>query len=184
MFRFSVIAASSAALVVAMAGFVSLGMSAPAPGNETLPAVQLVGHDSKIVTPRFVLIRDQGAWEALWAEHTGIDAKHGAMARHAAPKINFARFMVVGAFEGAVTNTDGEVAESVTVTGDKVRLRYERSTFQTSSFGGKPDAGVKTSPFGLWVIEASTMPIVIEAGQRSLKDSAVSWKEVKRFDPK
>lgn len=182
--RFNVIVASSIAFVFALAGVASLGMSASAPAKETLPAVQLVGHDSKIVTPRFVLVRDQAAWDALWAEHTAAALHEGAMGRHAAPKIDFSRFMVVGVFGGAVTNTDGEVVQGVTVTDDQVRVRYESSTFQTASFGGNGDSGIKTSPFGLWVIEASTSPVVIEEGRRGLKDSPVSWNEVKRFDAK
>ncbi|MFN0133361.1 MAG: hypothetical protein ACKVW3_12645 [Phycisphaerales bacterium] len=184
MFHRHVIAASSVALVLVFAGVASRGMSAPAPAKDMLSAVQLVGHDSKIMTPRFVLVRDQPAWDALWAEHTAAALKEGAMRRHAAPKIDFARFMVVGVFGGAVTNTDGEVAQSVTVTDDQVRVRYESSTFQTASFGGNGDSGVKTSPFGLWVIEASKSPVVIEEGRRGLKDSPLSWKEVKRFDAK
>ncbi|MFN0136362.1 MAG: hypothetical protein ACKVS9_09640 [Phycisphaerae bacterium] len=177
----NVIAASSIALVAGLAGVSSLGMAARPPVTDTLPAVQLVGHDSKILTPRFVLVRDQEAWDALWAEHTGVDVKHGAMARHTAPKIDFARFMVVGAFGGATTNTDGEEARSVSLSDHAVRIRYESSTFQTSSFSDRPDTGVKTSPFGLWVIEASNMPVVIEEGRRGLKDSPLSWHEVKRF---
>jgi len=184
MFRRHVIVTSSVALAFALAGVFSLGMSAPAPAEDTLPAVQLVGHDSRITTPRFVLVRDQPAWDALWAEHTGAALKEGAMGRHAAPKIDFSRFMVVGMFGGAVTNTDGEVAQSITVTDDQVRVRYESSTFQTSSFGGNGDPGVNTSPFGLWVIQASKLPVVIEEGRRGLKDSPVSWKEVKRFNAK
>jgi hypothetical protein len=184
MFRLSCVAASSLALVFVIAGVASLGMSAPAPAKEMLPAVQFVGHDSKIMTPRFVLVRDQTAWDALWAEHSAAAVKEGAMGRHAAPKIDFSRFMVVGLFGGAVTNTDGEVAQSVTVTDDLVRVRYEASTFQTSSFNGKGDSGVKTSPFGLWVIETSKSSVVIEEGRRGLKDSPLTWKEVKRFDAK
>ena len=133
-----------------------MGKAAPVAGVDRLPAVQLVGCDSKIVTPRFVLVRDQRAWDVLWSEHTGIEVKQGAMSRHAAPKIDFSRFMVVGAFAGKVINEDGEVAESVTATDDMVRVRFERSTFQSSSSGGDVDPGVKLSPFGLWVIEVSS----------------------------
>lgn len=184
MFRLNYVAASSVALIVVIAGVASLGMSAPAPAKDMLPAVQLVGHDSRIMTPRVVLVRDQAAWDALWAEHTGAALNERAMGRHAAPKIDFSRFMVVGVFGGAVSNTDGEVAQNVTVTNDLIRVRYEASTFQTALFDGKGDPGIKTSPFGLWVIEASKTPVVIEEGRRGLKDSPVSWKEVKRFDAK
>jgi hypothetical protein len=184
MLRLSAIAASSLGLVFVIAGVASLGMSAPAPAKDMVPAVQFIGHDSKIMTPRFVLVRDQAAWDALWAEHSAAAVNEGAMGRHAVPMIDFSRFMVVGVFGGAVTNRDGEVAQSVTVTDAQVRVRYEASTFQTASFDGKADSGIKTSPFGLWVIENSKSPVVIEEGRRGLKDSPVTWKEVKRFDAK
>ena len=182
MFTRNVVAASSIALMI---GVASLGMSAPAPVKDTLPAVQLVGHDSKIMTPRFVLVHDQAAWDALWAEHNGVDVQHGAMARHAAPKIDFAHFMVVGAFAGATTNTDGQEALSVISSEDSVRVRFVASTFQTSGgLGGKADQGIATSPFGLWIIHASNTSVVLEEGRRGVKDSPMSWHEVKRFDPK
>lgn len=178
------IVASFLALAAGFAGVSSSGGMPLREAPEVLPAVQLVGHDSKILSARFVLIRDDASWEALWAEHAGAAQKEGAMWRHAAPKIDFSRFMVVGVFGGATTNTDGEVAQSVTIADDRVRVRYESSTFQTASFGGQGDPGVKTAPFGLWVVEASDLPVVIEQARRGLKDSPVSWKEVKRFEGK
>lgn len=178
------IAASSAILLVALAALGVMTAAAPVPTKETLPAVQFVGHDSKISTARYVLVRDEKSWAELWAEHTGIAQAHGAMARHAAPIIDFTRFMVVGVFEGSTTNTDGELAHSVAATADALRVRYHASTFQTSSSGGQGDPGVKTSPFGLWVIQTSDTPIVIEEGRRGLKNSPLSWKEVKRFNAK
>jgi hypothetical protein len=158
--------------------------SPPATANQSLPAVQLVGHDSAFTTPRFVLVRDPDSWNALRAEHTGTPPKDGATGRHAVPKIDFTRFMVVGVFSGASTNTVGEVAHSVTVTDDLVRVRFQSSTFQTASFGNAPDPGVKTTPFGLWVIETSNSPVVIEEGRSTLKNSPITWTQVQRFESK
>ncbi len=159
-------------------------MTVPAPTKDTLPAVQFVGHNSKITTPRVVLAEDQPTWTLLWCEHVGLDASVTPPTRHLVPKIDFTRYVVVGVFGGEMTNTDGEVAEGVVISDDAVRIRYVSSTFQTSSFGGNADPGVKTAPFGLWVIEKIKKPIVIEQGTRGLKDSPLSWKEVKRFEAK
>jgi len=155
-----------------------------APARDVLPAVQFVGHDSKIAEPRFVLARDEAAWAKIWAEHTGVAAGQGPPTRHAVPKVDFSRYMVVGAFAGAGVNADGLIAESVRVAGDAMRVRFETSSFQTFSAGPGKDTGVKTSCYGLWVIEKTDKPIVIERGVQQLKNAPVQWKEVKRFDAK
>ncbi len=176
------VAISAAALIASFAGLAA--KAPPAPAGDTLPAVQFVGHDSRVATPRFVLVRDEKAWALLWSEHTGIDASFTPPTRHAVPKIDFTRYMVVGVFAGATTNTDGELAQTVLVDGDGVRVRYMASTFQTARFDGKADEGVKTTPFGIWVIEKTDKAVVIEEGSSGLKDAPVVWKEVKRFDVK
>lgn len=175
---------SSALSIVLFIGLAAMSERKTAPTKVFLPAVQFIGQDSKISTPRFVLIKDDAAWSSLWAEHTGAAEAITPPTRHATPKIDFARFMVIGAFGGATTNTDGQIASSVVVSDDSMRIRYEASTFQTASFGGKGDPGVKTTPFGLWVIERTDQAIIIEQGARGLKDSPIEWKQVSRFDAK
>jgi hypothetical protein len=183
--RKSTVVVSSALSIVLFIGLAAMSERKTAPTKEFLPAVQFVGHDSKVTSPRFVLLKDDAAWSALWAEHTGADAAITPPTRHATPKVDFARFMVVGAFGGARTNTDGEIVSSVVDSEDALRIRYEASTFQTASgFSGEVDSGVKTSPFGLWVIERTDKPIVIEQGTRGLKSSPIEWKQVTRFDTK
>lgn len=170
---------------VSMAPLTALAVMTAArqtPAKEFLPAVQIVGHDSQVNSSRFVLIKDATTWAELWAEHTGTDASATPPMRHAVPKVDFGRFMVVGAFGGATTNTDGEVVLSVLADNDVLRIRYEASTFQTASFDGKSDSGVKTAPYGLWVIEKTDTLVVIEQATRGLKDSPIEWREVKRFD--
>jgi len=174
---------SLAVLGGAAASSISASRDAAAAKDERLPAVQFVGHDSRITQPRFVLVKDQAAWASLWSEHTSAAAGGGAMTRYAAPVIDFNRFMVVGAFSGATTNQDGEVAEMVGVEPNLVRVRYVPSTFQSAvAIGGEADHGVATTPFGLWVVERTEKPIVIERGERGLKAEPIQWKEVKRFD--
>jgi hypothetical protein len=156
--------------------------AAPHAARQIPPAVQFIGHDSRIAAERFVLIRDEAEWSRLWAEHTGIDAAAGPPLRNSVPRIDFTRFMVVGVFRGATVNEDGEIVTSVLYGNDVVRVRYEPSTFQTASFGAGPDKGEATRPFGLWVIDRSHSPVVIEEGRRGLKSEPVKWREVKRFE--
>lgn len=161
--------------------------AAPQPAPvETRPLVQLVGHDSKIAQPRFVLVRTEEQWLKLWAEHAAVPAEFSVMTRHAAPKVDFSRCLVVGSFSGLTTNTDGLVARTISTTPDAVRIRFEASTFQTARFDGKPDTGTRTSPFGIWIIDLPTpgTPIILEQAKRVLKADRVQWEEVKRFDGK
>lgn len=145
------------------------------------PYVQWVGPDSKIDHADFQLIRDEAAWNTLWQSHTGKPPAPGTEGRHAAPKIDFAQCAIVACFRGRATNEDGEVLESILTTNDGLRLRFESSGFQT--FGPGPDGGaVKTTPYGIWVIPATSKPIIVEEARRELKDEPVTWKEVKRFD--
>jgi len=156
---------------------------APAPAAASLPAVAFVGHDSKVSSPRFVLIRDAAAWATLWAEHTATPAGYGALARHAVPAIDFTRFMVVGVFLGSATNTDGCEAHSIAAEVDTLRIRYTLSTFQTSAPPGQRDSGVSTTPFGLWVIDRSDKPVSFELGRRGLKNSPLTFTPVHRITP-
>ena len=154
----------------------------PPASQARLPVVQFTGHDSKVTREKFVLIRDEQAWENLWSEHTGRPVPQGPPTRHETPKIDFTRCMVVGHFTGPTTNQDGEVCEAFEVSAGKLRIRYRSSSFQTASFDG-PDRGVPASAFGLWVIDRRDMPIVIEEGRiHSLQDTTVRWVEVKRFE--
>ncbi|MBL0928453.1 MAG: hypothetical protein IBJ11_12515 [Phycisphaerales bacterium] len=167
------------------ASLVALAVSADPPpevADGPPPPVQFVGHDSRIQAPRYVLVKDDEAWARLWSEHTGVEASFVPPHRHHAPKIDFRRFVVVGYFAGASTNTDGEQAVSVSAERGTTLVRYQPSTFQSASDGPERDPGVRTTPFGLWVIERSPQAIVILEGRRGIKSAPVKWTEVHRFD--
>lgn len=56
------------------------------------PATIAGGDGSRIEEGRRMLVRDTGAWEALWAVHAGPDTR--------APEVNFATHMVAAVFAG------------------------------------------------------------------------------------
>jgi hypothetical protein len=171
------------ASVVAVVGILGAG-GAGVPGGlaDKPPCVQWVGHWTQRAEPGFVIVRDEAAWRSLWAEHTGLDVKDGAMKRHAAPKVDFERWMVVGCFRAATINGDGEVARSVMEDGSVLRVRYVSSSFQTAGPGG---GGVDVRPYGLWVVPATDKPVVVERGHIT-KDprEGVRWDEVWRSGAK
>lgn len=146
----------------------------------TMPAVQLVGQDSKIDTAKFVLVTNEDDWKKLWAEHTGVAPSYSPP-RHAAPKIDFKKYTVIGMFNGKSTNTDGQIVESIQHEANAIRVRFDAASFQTSSPGG---TGVSTTSFGLWVIEKTDKPIILETPANVTKGGHSGWKEVKRFETK
>ncbi len=168
--------------IAVLAGTALFGVGIARPEAPLPPCVQWVGHDSKFTEPGFRLVRDEESWKTLWAAHTGHAREYGAIGRHAAPKIDFERYMVVAYFRGPTTNRDGEVLETVHPGEDRLVLRFESWSFQTASFSG-PDKGVATTPYGLWVVPASDSEIVIEEGRPStgLKADPIVYKEVFRF---
>lgn len=152
--------------------------------QDRVPVVQWVGAMSSIEQERYVLVKDEPAWEELWRLHTA--GEKSVFMRHQSPKIDFTGYMVVGVFLGTTTNTDGVVAKEVSEVkeGDMqaVRIRFERSTFQTASMGPGADQGMMTRPYGLWVVPKTDTGIVLEQGSMQLKGAEVQWGEVKRFE--
>lgn len=148
------------------------------------PYVQWAGHDSQVAERAFVIARTEDEWLDLWARHTGKPASHGAMGRHAAPKVDFDRCLVVGYFNGRGTNTDGQIAESISTHDDGVHLRFETASFQTASFGPGPDKGETTTSFGLWVIDKTDKPIIVEQSHLRGKGGERTWHVVHTFAAK
>ena len=146
-----------------------------------VPAVQFVGERSHIAEARFELFRDQEAWAKFWGEHANVEVGYGAISRHAAPKVDFTRFMVVCVLGGKRTNTDGITCESVATTDELVRVRIEDSTYQTMRGGGEVDHGDASTPFGFFVIEKAATRVVLEQGRRGLKSDPLTWKQVHEF---
>jgi hypothetical protein len=144
-----------------------------------LPYVQWVGSQSQHA-PGFTLVRDEESWRDLWQEHTAADA--GTTGRHFAPQVDFERCMVVAYFRGLATNEDGETVRAVDEADEHVRIRFVSDTFQTASFDGSGGT-VRTSPFGIWVLPATTKAVVVEEGNAELKDRPLKWREVHRFGP-
>ncbi len=168
--------------------------------------VQFIGHDSKRTQEGFVVIRNEKGWNSLWQEHTGLSVGHGAMERHRFPRVNFETCMAVAYFGGKRTNTDGFIAEDLAEIHSRqpdgprrLRLRFTDSTFQTASGivreirpgdpiippDGFNDRGgaVDTTPFGIWILPATELPIVIERGKRHLKHEPLTWEEVRTVEP-
>lgn len=155
-----------------------VGGDGRAEGVPSLPYVGWAGHETGRQEKGFVLVRDAAAWRALWAEHAGVRADGGALERHAIPRVNFGACVVLAHFAEPTVNTDGEVVREIVERGGELVVRYEQSAFGTFGPGG---GGVRTEPWGMWVLPRPQGVIVVEEGRRRLKTEEPTYREVKRF---
>lgn len=103
---------------------------------------------------RLVVVRDIGAWDALWREHTApIDPAPPL------PAVNFAHEMVVGVFSGPRSNACYATSiESIWRRRDPDRI--EVSYVETGPPAGALCAAVVTNPYALVTMPYSHLPVV------------------------
>jgi|GEM_PF-6323601 len=146
--------------------------------HAAMPVLQWSGYDSKIADRRYLLVTTPDQWKALWIEHTGITPTFAPPERHTIPIIDFTRFCVVAAFDGSGINTDGLVADSIVTSDRDVRLRFTTSSFQTMGRASDDGGAITSKSFGIWIIERTTKPIVLERDATRVKDDPASWTQV------
>jgi hypothetical protein len=157
------------------------GVGAGHEAGPPVPYAQIFGPDSRVTRSGFHRIRDQQAWETLWADHAGRDAAVIAGVS-TAPAIDFDRCEVIACFRGPTTNIRGERVEAVEDLGaEGRRIRFNSSTYQTFAMAGE-DPGVRCTPFGFWIIDRTRGPIVIEENVQNLKDEPPAWRHRERLD--
>jgi hypothetical protein len=145
------------------------------------PAVAWMGAHSRIAQERFARVSTPETWADLWHEHTGEGKRLRDAVYALEPEIDFARFEVVAFFRGPSINTDGERVVEIDQGADRVRIRFNSMGYQTMSLDGRDD-GVRVEPFGIWVIDRTGKPIVVEENVQSIIGQPPVWKERHRFD--
>ncbi|MEH6436732.1 protease complex subunit PrcB family protein [Massilia sp. DD77] len=106
------------------------------------------GNRSGITAPRKLVVRDSAAFQALWAEHAGPDAK--------APEVDFASQMVVGVFLGnAPSACHGTQIEGVSRSAERITVRQ----VNTEPGPGIACAMMVTYPAHLVAIGRSALPV-------------------------
>lgn len=109
--------------------------------------------NSAIDQPRFVVVRDIVAWDALWREHTANLSIPPPL-----PGVNFARDMAIGVFLGSRPNACYSVAiQNVTRLRDPDRLEVVFREFAPPP--GALCATVITNPAALAVTPFFTLPV-------------------------
>jgi hypothetical protein len=175
---------SSCTVVLALAGAASIaGLPHPAaPPADGAPAVvEWVGAHSRVTQPRFERVRTREQWEDLWHLHTGEGRRFKDTPYAYPPRIDFGRFEIIAYFRGPSKNCDGEELVSSDRLDDATRLRFDSITYQTMAAPGEKDDGVDCEPFGIWLIDRTTGPIVIEENVQGIIGQPPKWKEQHRF---
>jgi len=121
------------------------------PGGSPVPFTVIDSSSSAIATQRFVTVRDNAAWTALWAEHMS-----GRTPQPAPPAVDFSRTMVVGVFLGDRPNACYGVAiQSILHHGNRLTVQYSELTPPV----GAVCAQVITRPAQLATLERSDLPV-------------------------
>jgi len=143
------------------------------------PVVAWSGPQSGHTHELWVRVRQPEDWRKLWETHEGEHARrlmaHGGGV--ICPEIDFERYEVVAYFRGLSANSDGEVVTEIREEADRLVIRFDSFSFQSATFGG-PEAGPQqpnVTPYGIWVIERTDKPVVIEENTQRLKDQPAEW---------
>lgn len=147
----------------------------------TTPIVSWFGPRSAIDQTEFHLITTRDLWRDLWTRHLAGKGEHRVA--HGSglifPEVDFSRYMIVAAFRGASTNSDGLVVKSVHQTDEHLIVRFESYSFQTAG----PDGGAASvTPYGIWLLPRVEKPIILEENIQNLKAGEPIWRQRHRLD--
>jgi len=145
------------------------------------PAVVISGADSKILEREYHRVVTLQDWAVLWQRHKGLEysGEYDLFYDHAGlPLVDFERFMVLGIFQGKSVNSAGLQAISLAYQSGRIVFKFDDKAFQSG--GPEADAAVP-SPYGLFVIPKSDLPLVLEEDVRRLISGTPEWKECKTF---
>jgi hypothetical protein len=174
----------AAALSLAFIGLSALPstLSEDEPGSYSKPYVSWSGAHSRIETKRCIRITSEAAWIDLWLDHVEMEKK-GPYDRYynpaGVPEIDFDRCMVVCVFQGKKWNSAGVIAVSVREERECIRIRFDDKSYQTM---GPDGGGDRVTPFGLFLLPASSKRIVLEENVQALMNREPRWKERARLE--
>lgn len=146
------------------------------------PYVTFRSGESKIKTRSYRKVTAFEDWADLWIEHTGAqrhDGKYNWFYNEAGvPFVDFERCMVIAVFQGEGWNSAGVRVVTVAEEEERILLRFDDQSFQTS---GPDGGGVRVTPFGIFVLPKSEKPVVLEENVQGLIGKPPIWKERARL---
>ncbi|MCB9895778.1 MAG: hypothetical protein H6839_15130 [Planctomycetes bacterium] len=132
------------------------------------------GADSEITERRCEIVTDNKAWSALWMEHT-INPADDPVNPPKLPDVDFDKEMIVAVFGGSGWNSRGyhvvELLEGETT----LTVRVDETTYQTVN------GADKVTPYGIFVLPATRLQMVVEENVQSLKHESPTWKTIGEY---
>lgn len=143
------------------------------------PLVSFTGSFSAIEEEQYLRADTDLLWQSMWQSHAGDDIEKDATGLRIRPMLDFDRCLAIGVFGGASQNSRGYEVDSISELDDRVRVRIRERSFQTS---GPKGGAVDVTPYGIFILPATKLPIVIEEDARRLKNEPPNWVEVARLE--
>jgi len=135
------------------------------------PFVVMSGADSHVTKPSLTVIQGNEQWQRVWEEHVGTTVDD---AYRAAMEVDFDRCMVVVVFRGLTRNVRGIAVDSVSASGESIRIRLNDVGYQT---GGKGNDRPLDRPYVFIILPKSTKDIVVEENVQKYKGEPPEWKD-------
>ncbi len=165
--------------------------------RDVKPLVQWVGIHTSARHDRFLNVigdsaysrgwlvrcRTQEDFARVWKEHKG-DALEPTGRWSMIPRIDFDTHEVVAFFRASGVNTDGEAVERIVIAEDRVILRFDSESYQTSTglvMGDEPKAEEDPHPgrsYGIWVIPRTDLPIHVEENRSGMHHKPLRYEPV------
>lgn len=137
----------------------------------------MTGRSSEVRTESFRIASSQALFDKAWLEHMGEGVEKAAQGWPMPPRVDFTACEVVFVFGGDRVNCNGYRVEDIIEVEDAVTIRYDAITFQTASFGGEPDEGVKARPWAMVLIPATEKTVFLEENVQGLIGGDPVWKQ-------
>lgn len=171
--RLSMIGCGFAALA-SIASFFT-GPDQNAENTKTIkPLTSWTGPKSQVRERKFLRIVNEEQWKKVWLEHLGKTRNQAFHDSDTQFQIDFDRCEVIAIFQGAGWNSRGIRLEELKETADKITLRYDDISYQTSGIGG---GGVRVSVFAFFVFPKSTKTYRLQENTQGLKGRPAKWTE-------
>ena len=163
------------------------------------PLVSLAGPETKIEGRSYHRLSTAGEFQGLYMRHLGhkpeeFDEYYNP---HGVPIVNFERCMVIAIFQGDSVNSAGVYVYSVEENDERILVRYDDRSYQTSGgfregnplVDGVPDpdklgdgGGRRVRAWGMFVLPVSSKAVVLEENVQGIIGQPPEWEERHRFD--
>ena len=163
------------------------------------PLVSLSGAQTRIEGRSYHRLTSAEEFQGLYMRHLGHKPEEfdDYYNRHGVPLVNFERCMVIAIFQGDSFNSAGVYVHSVEEDDERILVRFDDRSYQTSGgfsksedlVTGVPGAGgddggrQRVRAWGMFVLPRSAKAVVLEENVQNIIGDPPEWRERARLDP-